>query len=66
MKSLLKKTHKKGGDPYEAMLEQKNTPRQDTGCGPAEMMFNRRTRSFLPTYLVSRAHETNQGHTKSL
>lgn len=27
MKSLLRKTHKEGGDPYEAMLEQRNTPR---------------------------------------
>ena len=49
MKSLLVKTHKEGGDPYEAMLEQRNTPRQDTGLSPAEMMFNRRTRSFLPS-----------------
>ena len=49
MKSLLVKTHKEGGDPYEAMLEQRNTPRQDTGRSPAEMMFNRRTRSFLPS-----------------
>ena len=48
MKSLLVKTNKEGGDPYEVMLEQRNTPRQDTGCSPAEMMFNRRTRSFLP------------------
>ena len=30
MKSLLVKTHKEGGDPYEAMLEQRNTPRQET------------------------------------
>ena len=49
MKSLLIKTHKEGGDSYEAMLEQRNAPRQDTGHSPAEMMFNRTTRSFLPT-----------------
>ena len=49
MKSLLMKAHKDGGDPYEAMLEQRNTPRQDTGRSPAEVMFNRRTRSFLPS-----------------
>jgi len=49
MKSLLRKTHKEGGDPYEAMLEQRNTPHQDTGCSPADMIFNRRTRSFLPS-----------------
>ena len=30
MKSLLIKTYKDGGDPYEAILEQWNTPRQDT------------------------------------
>jgi transposase InsO family protein len=49
MKNLLTKTHKEGGDTYEAILEQRNTPRQDTGRSPAEMMFNRKTRSFLPT-----------------
>ena len=48
MKSLLRKTHMERGDPYEAMGEQRNTPRQDTTRSPAEMMFNRRTRSFLP------------------
>ena len=47
MKSLLVKTHKEGGGPHEAMLEQRSTPRQDTGLSPAEMMFNRRTSSFL-------------------
>ena len=41
MKSLLIKTHKDGDDPYEAILEQRNTPRQDTGL----MMFNRKTLS---------------------
>ena len=49
MKSLLMKTHKERGDPYEPMLEQRNTPRQDTGLSLAEMMFSRRTRSFLPS-----------------
>lgn len=49
MKSLLVKTHKERGDPDEAMLEQRNTPRQDTGFSPAEMTFNRRTRNFLPS-----------------
>ena len=47
VKTLLVKTYKEGGDPYEAMLEQRNTPHQDTGRSPAEMMFNRGTRSFL-------------------
>lgn len=46
MKTLLVKTYK---DPYGAMLEQRNTSRQDTGRSPAKMMFNQRTRSFLPS-----------------
>ena len=51
MKSLLVKTHKERGDPYEAILNQRNTPGQlqDTGLSPAVMMCNRRTRSFLPS-----------------
>ena len=48
MKNLLIRTCKEGGDIYEAILEQRNTPRQDTGKSPAELMFNRKTRSFLP------------------
>ena len=49
MKSLLIKTYKDGGDPYEAILKQRNTPRQDTALSPAQMMFNGKTRSFLPS-----------------
>ena len=51
MKNLLNKIQKEGGDPYEAMLKQRNTPRQDTDHSPAEMIFNRKiwTHSFVPT-----------------
>ena len=49
MKSLLIKTWKEKGDPYQAMLGQRNTPRQDTNRSPAQMMFNRSTRSFIPS-----------------
>ena len=49
MKSLLIKTYKDGGDPYEAILKQRNTPRQDTALSPAQMIFNGNTRSFLPS-----------------
>ena len=48
MKSLLIKTYKNGGDHYEAILEQRNTPRQDTALSPAQIMFNRKTHSFRP------------------
>ena len=41
IKNLLVKTHKEGSDPNEAVLEQRNTPRQDTEHSPAEMMFNK-------------------------
>ena len=34
MKSLLIKSYKDGGHPYEAKLEQRNTPRQDTALRP--------------------------------
>ena len=37
------------GDPHKAMLEQRDTPRQDADRSPAEMMFNRRIRSFIPS-----------------
>jgi len=47
MKSLFLKTDKEGGDPYEAMLEQSNTLRQDMGHSLAEIAFNRRTRSLI-------------------
>ena len=42
MKSLLIKTYKDVDDPYEAILEQRNTPRQDTAMSPTQMMFNRK------------------------
>ena len=49
MKSLLIKTYKDGGDLYEAILEQRNTPRQDTALCLAQMMFNFKTHNFLPS-----------------
>ena len=71
VKPHLVKTHKEGGDPYEAMLEQRNTPRQDTGRSPAELIFNRRTRSFLPSMssspmdpLVKEKRETRKRRVK--
>ena len=48
MKNLLYKAVSEGNDPYIALLEQRNTPRQDTGLSPAQMMFGHHTRSILP------------------
>ncbi|PFX12101.1 Retrovirus-related Pol polyprotein [Stylophora pistillata] len=50
MKKLLIKTHKEGSDPLEALLEHRNTPRQDVGLSPAELMFKRKTRSLIPSF----------------
>lgn len=42
MKHLLLKCEKDGTCQFEALLEQRNTPRQDTGRSPTEMMFKRK------------------------
>ena len=45
IKNLLKKTN---GDQYLALLELRNTLRQDTNQSPAELMYDRSTRSTIP------------------
>lgn len=42
IKSLMRKTMKDGRDQFEALLELRNTPRQDTGLSPTEMIFGRK------------------------
>ena len=59
VKTLMKKTTKDGHDQFEALLEQRNTPRQDTGLSPVEMMFGRKTRTMLP--FLNKCNETNRG-----
>ena len=44
---MMCKALRDGTDQYAALLELRNTPRQDTGISPAEMMFGRNTRSLL-------------------
>lgn len=39
-----------GTDQYEALLEQRNTPRQDTNLSPSQMLFGRKTRTKIPSY----------------
>ena len=48
-KTMMCKALRDGTDQYAALLELRNTPRQDTGTSPAEMMFGRNTRSLLPS-----------------
>jgi transposase InsO family protein len=59
VKTLMKKTVKDGRDRFEALLEQRNTPRQDTGLSPVEMMFGRKTRTMIP--FLNKCIETNRG-----
>ena len=48
IKNMMIKTMKDGQDQYQALLELRNTPRQDSNLSPAEMMFGRNTWSVLP------------------
>ncbi|MCG7877651.1 MAG: RNase H-like domain-containing protein, partial [Candidatus Thiodiazotropha endolucinida] len=45
VKNLLKKAN----DPYKAMLDYRNTIIDDIGLSPAQMFFNRRLKTTLPT-----------------
>ncbi|KAK3091320.1 hypothetical protein FSP39_018897 [Pinctada imbricata] len=49
IKHLILKCEHDRTDQNEALMEQRNTPRQDTGLSPAQMMFERSTRTLLPT-----------------
>ncbi|KAI8733314.1 CAunnamed protein product [Biomphalaria glabrata] len=49
MKNLILKTKHNGDDPYEALLELRNTPRQCTGFSPAEMCLKRSPRTLIPS-----------------
>ena len=49
VKNFIKKCLKEDGDQYLALLEFRNTPKQDINKSPAEIMFGRSTRSVIPT-----------------
>ena len=46
---MMIKSFESGGDQNVALLELRNTPRQDTGLSPSEMLFGRKTRTMLRT-----------------
>ena len=50
VKTMLKKTSEDGKDPYLAMLELRNTPRQDSDASPAQLMFGRQLDSLIPSF----------------
>lgn len=48
-KKLLIKARESGEDPFLALLEWRNTPSEQLGPSPAQLLFGRRTRTRLPT-----------------
>ncbi|KAK3092083.1 hypothetical protein FSP39_025049 [Pinctada imbricata] len=48
-KHLMIKCNREGSDPYLALMEQRNTPRQDTNLSPNEILLGRQTRTLLPS-----------------
>ena len=48
-KRILIKCHESGADPYVALLNHRNTPRDSIVGSPAQRLFNRRTKTQLPT-----------------
>ena len=57
-KNTLRKTMACGVDVQLALLELRNTPRQDAGMSPAKVMFGRQTHSLLPTAVATEDNET--------
>ena len=47
-KSLLTKAKESGQDPYLALLDYRNTPRDDILGSPVQRLFGRRTKTLLP------------------
>lgn len=49
IRNMMIKSFESGGDQNVALLELRNTPRQDTGLSPSEMLFGRKTKTMLRT-----------------
>lgn len=48
-KKILRRAMMDGSDPYPALLEYRNTPRQGLNASPVQLLMGKRTRSTLPT-----------------
>lgn len=48
VKNLLKKAKKANTDPYLAIMEFRNTPIEEVGMSPSQLLMGRRTRTQLP------------------
>ncbi|XP_014676542.1 PREDICTED: sec1 family domain-containing protein 2-like [Priapulus caudatus] len=49
MKTMIKKCREEGNDPYLALLDLRNTPVDNIGKSPAQLLMSRRLRATLPT-----------------
>ncbi|XP_032230541.2 uncharacterized protein K02A2.6-like [Nematostella vectensis] len=49
-KRIFKKAAAENKDPFEGLLKYRNTPFDDIGVSPAQLLMSRRTRSTLPTH----------------
>lgn len=63
-KNLMKKSYVDGKDQYQALLEQHNTPRQDCGQSPTQMMFGWQTRSLIPSLKYGPTIQRQDFHSK--
>ena len=49
-KCILKKAATDHKDPFEGLLKYRNTPFQDLGVSPLQLLMNRRTSTMIPTH----------------
>ena len=49
-KRILKKAAAENKDPFEGLLKYRNTPFEDIGVSPAQLLMSRRTRTMIPTH----------------
>ena len=49
-KRILKKAAADNKDPFEGLLKYRNTPFEDIGVSPAQLLMSRRTRTMIPTH----------------
>ena len=61
---MLKRTLLANGDQFEALLELRNTPRQDTGKSPTQLVFGHKTLSFVPAMNYRASEKTDEGELK--
>ena len=62
-KRILTRASESGYDPFLALLDWRNTPSEAGNLSPAQIMFNRRTRTILPmTEQLLKAPRANEAH----